>query len=180
MDLELRRQQRQSFTESLNTLHSPALASVAADLETRLRESDAARDKAQAQYRDLLIDCERRSQGDYDKGVMTLSGGALAVSFSFVNTFLGDNVEAQKLWTLATAWLCWVVSLATLLASHYMSATALRWTLACHDAARRGTPVPKALPGWRDSAVGLLNAFAGTTFVVGTAFSGWFVYSNLR
>lgn len=161
-------------------LHSPPLVPRAADLESRLQEADAAREKAQSQYRDLLIDCERRSQGDYDKGVMTLSGGALAVSFSFVNTFLGDDVDAQRLWTLGTAWLCWVVSLATLLASHYMSAAALRWTLACHDAERRGRPVPKALPGWRDSAVGLLNAFAGLAFVVGAAFSGWFVYSNLR
>ena len=167
-----------NYPDEVAAKHPTALPEGSAiDLQERLREADAGRDKALADYRKLLVECERKSQDDFDKSVMTLSGGALGVSFAFVNTFL-ENQPAQALWSLGSAWAVWVLSVACVLYSHYMSAGAFHRAIEyCDTGQHRSAVGPE---NWRDKAVQWLNALAGFAFVVGAAFAGFFVYSNLR
>ena len=127
-------------------------------------------------YRDFLIECERQSQSDFDSAVTALSGGALGVSFAFVDSFL-DGQTPKLLWCLAIAWTLWVSSLTLVLTSHYLSALALRRAIGqCDD----GT-IYSGRPGGRlDWAVELLNPSAGIAFVLGVLFAGAFVLTNLR
>ena len=84
-----------------------------------------AEDKA---YRETVQKMERESQTLYDKAVLTLSGGAFYVSFSFVSEFIKDG-NIQACWLLGFAWVGWVLSMLLILLSFLFSTRALRQTV---------------------------------------------------
>src|SRR4051812_17758561 len=81
-------------------------------------------DESDNQYRDLIEKGAQKSQSDYDKAVLTLSGGALGVSIAFVKDIVGK--DAHHSYYLTAAWLLWGVSCAAVLLSYYSSAVAHR------------------------------------------------------
>ena len=76
-------------------------------------------------YRTLLVDAEQKAQDDFDKTVLTLSGGALGISFAFVKDFIGDDPIVNAHYLLAS-WVMWGVSMVSILSSFYFSQQALR------------------------------------------------------
>jgi hypothetical protein len=132
-------------------------------------------DAERASYRNVLVELEQKAQGEYDKTVLTLAGGALGVSFAFVKDFLGK--DAAKCPTLLVgAWIAWVASLAFILLSHYLSTLALRTAIEQFDSGK--------LPGERaggmlDIAVVVFNAAGGLAFLAGSLIMGWFVSKNV-
>lgn len=58
-----------------------------------------------AQYRDHLVLARQKAVEDADKTVLSLSGGALGVSFAFLNDVVGPNPEALP--HLIRAWMSW-------------------------------------------------------------------------
>jgi hypothetical protein len=123
------------------------------------------------EYRDRLLDAEQRSQGEFDKLLASLSGGALGVSFAFVETFVKDGSPVHP-WLLKLSWGLWVLSLLTVLVSHIMSASALREAVRQIDSGVNAG-------GWRDSVVGGLNWSGCVLFVGGASSAGLFVFANL-
>ena len=120
------------------------------------------------QYRTSLLDAEQRSQSEYDKLVATLSGGALGVSFAFVDRFVNGDVVVNRYY-LEAAWLCWVVSLIAILLSHFLlTSPALRSAIRRLD---QGTDAA-SLAGRQDKAVAGLNVTSGIAFVLGAIFAG--------
>ena len=128
------------------------------------------------QYRDALIAVEQKSQAEYDRLVVALSGGALGISFAFVERFVGDN-PPRVLWALMIAWLAWVCSLACVLGSHFFSTKALRRAVAQVDANRIHA---ERVGGAYDVLLVWLNAVGGVTFILGTVLAGVFVWCNLE
>ena len=63
-------------------------------------------DKALADYRQHLVLAAQKAQDDYDKTLLSLSGGALGVSFAFVDKFVKAGV-VQNPRLLIFAWVCW-------------------------------------------------------------------------
>lgn len=125
-----------------------------------------------AQYRAALVQLEERSQAAFDKTLLTLSGGALGVSFAFVSRFLGDRLAVALGW-LVGAWGCWIVSLGVVLCSHYFSTLAVRQAIKRVDAGHS--------PGrFLDRLVAVLNAAGGVLFLVGLLAVAVFVKSNLE
>lgn len=120
-------------------------------------------------YRALLQELEQKAQESYDKAVLTLSGGAFALSLAFTRVVVGPDPSNYG-W-LFLAWASWGASIAFALFSHYMSARALREAIVKYDAG--DTPSPSR-------AVGFLNGLAGVLFLVGTASFAWFVWLNLE
>ena len=53
------------------------------------------------EYRKDLIALEQRAQEAYDTTLLTLSGGALGVSFAFVKDFLGTQAAVRPRWLIA-------------------------------------------------------------------------------
>ena len=76
-------------------------------------------------YRQHLIVAEQKSQAEYDKWVIALSGGALGVSFAFLKDIVGTKIIVATGWLLA-AWICWTVGICSGRASHFFSSLALR------------------------------------------------------
>ena len=126
------------------------------------------------EYRRQLIALEQKAQESYDKTLLTLSGGALGVSFAFVTNFV-ERGSMQASCLLFGAWSCWALSLAMTLTSHLSSQTAIRRAIKDFDS---GRPVKR--PGGRyDLLTVVLNVGAGVLFVVGVAFVGIFVWRNV-
>jgi len=68
---------------------------------------------------------EQANQAAYDKAVMTLSGGALAISVAVVKDFFGGQAAAWSC-TLLLAWIAWALSLTSILFSFHFSVLAQR------------------------------------------------------
>ena len=127
-----------------------------------------------AAYRKAQQDKANLAQMDYDKLVITLSGGALGVSF----TFLKDVAKQHPLshtGVLFGAWVSWGLSVACILASLYTGILAHRRAVRQVDA---GTIYKQRPGGLLDFLTTLLNPTAGLLFILGLVFIIRFVYLN--
>ncbi len=72
-----------------------------------------------------LIEAEQKGAQQFDKAILTLAGGALAISL----TFIKNIAPHPKVWTiywLALAWIAFIVSLLSTLCSFLTSQSACR------------------------------------------------------
>lgn len=74
-------------------------------------------------YRNHLILAEQKAQEDYDKTIISLSGGALGISFAFISDSVPDPTET---YFLLTSWICWGVSITSVIISYFTSHLAFR------------------------------------------------------
>jgi hypothetical protein len=126
-------------------------------------------------YRHHLLLAEQRAQEDYDKTVVSLSGGALGVSFAFLDNIVkGRPLTNPNL--LFVAWACWSISLLVVLASFFFSIRALR---KAQKQARTGAIFLRTPGGWAAKLTEIANVTGAVLFVVGLLFIGVFVWRNL-
>ena len=128
------------------------------------------------QYREDVLATEQKSQAEYDRLVVALSGGALGVSFAFVERFIGDD-PPRVLWTLMVAWVVWVCSLAFVLGSHFFSTMAMRATVVQLD---DGKIYTEPVGGASHPVLVWLNVLGGATFILGAFLAGVFVWYTLE
>lgn len=125
-----------------------------------------------ADYRKLLVAADQKSQEDFDKTVLSLSGGALGISFVFVKDIIGPQPIVMSSFLLA-AWLAWAFSTFSVLTSYYLSHLALRRAISQVD---EGT-IDNHPPGGAYACLtSILNAIGAILFLVGvcciTVFAG--------
>lgn len=131
--------------------------------------------KAIEEFRTKLDELERKSQESYDKAILTLSGGALGITISFVEHVIGEDRVINKDLLLAS-WICWGLSLLCILFSFYSSQLALRKAIRQLDG---GTLGKETAGGWPDSVTAALNAGGGLFFLIGAFVFVFFAYNNL-
>ena len=126
-------------------------------------------------YRKQLVEAAHKSQENFDKTVLALSGGALGVSFTFLKEVVGTApIKGPEF--LVGAWIAWALSAFAVLLSYYLSHMALRVAIRQVD---DGT-IYKSRPGGvyaRFTAV--LNISGATLFVLGVLAITLFASSNL-
>ena len=123
-------------------------------------------------YRDMLQKLEQESQKSYDKTVLTLSGGALGVSFAFVKDIIGDSPVVCNI-ALTLAWVIWGFSVACVLFSFFFSQRALKKAVYQLDAGN--------IPGnYFDKVTSFLNVAGGVLFLLGLISMVVFVAKNVR
>lgn len=132
-------------------------------------------DDLMSDYRKWLVAAEQKSQEDFDKTVLSLSGGALGISFIFLKDVIGP--QPLVLWGfLLAAWLVWAFSTFSVLSSFYLSHLALRRAIAQVD---DGT-IHSQQPGGRFARwTAVLNATGVLLFVVGVICITVFAGANL-
>ncbi|MCC5858636.1 MAG: hypothetical protein JJT90_10800 [Ectothiorhodospiraceae bacterium] len=124
-------------------------------------------------YRNLLIETEQKAQEGYDKAILSLSGGALGISFAFV----GDLVplaEAKFVALLLGAWVSWTLAIAFTLFSYLSSVFAMREAIENLDEGKE-----EASRGFLDRATDLMNVLAGILFVLGVGSTFVFIFLNV-
>ncbi len=95
-------------------------AASAADALELKGSPESERQTVDPAYRNHLVLAEQKSQDDFDKTVLSLSGGALGISFAFVKDMIGENPIVHPTW-LWLSWVIWAFSSLAVLASFFMS-----------------------------------------------------------
>ena len=127
------------------------------------------------QYRATLIDAEQKAEDDFDKTVLTLSGGSLGITFAFIKDIIGNKPVVDSA-LIFYAWLAWGVSISAVLLSYYFSGLALRKAIRQVDNGK----IYKTQPGgWYDSATAILSAVSGLSFFTGVVLAALFAHLNL-
>lgn len=126
-------------------------------------------------YRDWLVQSGFKVSEAYDKAVMTLSGGALGISMTFIHDLAPAPVAGTLLW-LGLAWISFGTSVASILISKLTSQWALDRALEQFD----NRKIDSQRPGQAYSVLTtVLNVVAGATFLLGVVALAWFAISNL-
>lgn len=128
-----------------------------------------------SKYRQSLLAAEQTMQGEYDKGVLTLSAGALGISLLFLKDVVGTRPLVHS-WCLLAAWTVWGLSIAFVLTSYFTSTKALR--RAVMDTDLKNIYVTLAESCWA-TATKVLNAAGGICFFIGIVLLVTFVSFNL-
>jgi hypothetical protein len=130
---------------------------------------------AMAEYRTWLVAAEQKSQEDFDKTVLTLSGGALGISFAFLKDIVGPQPIVLSGFLLA-AWFAWAFSTFSVLTSYYLSHWALRRAIGQVD---DGTIFKQPPGGVFARLTAVLNATGAILFLVGVCCITVFAVANL-
>ena|ERR1051325_230287 len=129
-----------------------------------------------AEYRGLLTETEQKSQSEFDKCVLALSGGALGLTFTFAKNIIPAEVIVHP-WYLLTAWVSWALSSTAVLLSFFFSTLALRKAIRQLDQGTIGMGRPG---GWWDCATSSLNLIGLVLFLTGLATAITFLSYNLH
>lgn len=126
-------------------------------------------------YRAFLMAAAQKESAAYDKAVMTLSGGALGISITFIHD-IAPTPKAGTIWLLGIAWCSLALSIAAILISKLTSQWALRKAIKQVDAGTIGQQRPgAAFSAWTAS----LNVGAGMAFLLGVIFLASFTVTNV-
>lgn len=126
-------------------------------------------------YEKHLLEADERAVASFDQATLTLSGGGLLLSL----TFLRNIATGQPLsfWALVSAWVAWFLSLAGVMLSFHTGHRAMRRYLGQPPDERRAEA---RRPGGRWSTVTeYINITAFVLFVLGAMFMAIFAASNL-
>lgn len=113
-------------------------------------------------YRNKLIQAEQKSQDDYDKSIVSLSGGALGISLIFYKEVIG-GASPNSPDLLVWSWGLWAASIAAVVLSYFLSRFALR--KAIHQADENN--FSGGVGGWAANCTNYVNALSGVLFVIG-------------
>jgi hypothetical protein len=135
------------------------------------------------EYRKEIATMEQKTQEEYDKTIITLSGGALGVSFAFLKDVLGaGTINLPSM--LMASWICWGLSVTSVIISYYLSQLALRAIIKLVDqclVSCNFDPLYNSKPGGEYStATSILNIVGGILFFAGVISIAIFVYYNLE
>lgn len=117
-----------------------------------------------------LVETRQKSQKEYDKAVLILSGGALAVTISFVRDIVGGHASCMPL--LFISWVCWGISCASVLYSHFSSVVAHNEAIDAIDNNREPDIAS-------DKLTTVLNRASGGLFLLGLLLFCVFAYLNV-
>jgi hypothetical protein len=126
------------------------------------------------QYRAYLVQAAQKAQDDFDRALLSLSGGALGISFAFIKDVVGQG-PFESPGYLFFAWLCWGISIIFALTSYFVSGLAFRRSI---DQVDRQTIRPEHPGGLFDTITGACNILGGVLFFVGVMLIAYFVWHN--
>ncbi len=141
--------------------------------------NDSNEKEAYYKIRQSYDDAELEVSGRYDKWILTLSGGALGLSITFIEK-IAKNPTPETLYLLKLSWGCLVISLLSALLSLVTSQSAIRETRKKLDLAYSEKRDPNlGFPRWFTNFTNLLNWGSLFLFIVGVIFLCFFSFKNI-
>jgi hypothetical protein len=127
------------------------------------------------ELRKVLAEGEKQSYQDFDKAIVTLSGGAFALSLTFIQ-FLE---KANNAWIVATSWLFFITSLLLTLISFISASFAFRRQIEFLDLLYTGNLEKYRQINRPDRITLVLNIASALSFIIGVVFLSVFTYYTL-
>lgn len=137
--------------------------------------SETADEEIKDHLRQLAI-ADKESVAAYDKALLALSGGGIALSLTFISDIVGEPFFLTGLGLLRLTWTCWVVSIFATVASFYLSHLALRSTYKRIANEGLAAQPRKLWTGLVQSA----NILSGFAFITGLVAMLMFAHGNLE
>jgi len=129
--------------------------------------------------RNSYNEAELEVSGRYDKYILTLSGGALGLSITFIEKIASNPTSDTLIW-LKLSWGCLVVSLLAALLSLVTSQSAIRENREELDSAHSENRAPRlSFPRWFTYVTNALNWGALLLFILGVVFLCVFSFKNI-
>lgn len=132
-------------------------------------------DQDHTSYRNMLIETEQRISEQFDKTILTIAGGALAISLAFIKDVIGNGVM-QAGWLLIISWASLTICLVLILVSFYSSLLAYR---KAQDQVDNKTIKNETPGGHFSKIVSISNAAGILLLCVGLVTLFIFAYENL-
>jgi len=124
-------------------------------------------------------EAELEVSGRYDKWILTLSGGALGLSITFIEK-IANNPTPDTLFWLKFSWAFLVISLLTALLSLVTSQSAIRENRKELDSANSNGRAPSlSFPRWFSCLTNILNWGSLISFILGVIFLCVFSFKNV-
>jgi hypothetical protein len=124
-------------------------------------------------------EAELEVSGRYDKWILTLSGGALGLSITFIEK-IAKNPTPDTLFWLEISWVCLVISLLTALLSLVTSQSAIRENREELDLAHSENRAPSlSFSRWFTYITNGLNWSSLILFILGVVFLCVFSFKNI-
>lgn len=89
--------------------------------------------------RKSLVNAINSTDQQYDKAILTLSAGALALSLTFIGNISPSPIFWTK-WIIASSWICFVISMLTTLISFFTSKAACERQIEIIEGIYKKTP----------------------------------------
>ena len=135
---------------------------------------EEAYEKKKEEYLKHIRDAGERSQAEFDKTLISLSGGALGISLIFITDIVNLG-EANDVALLKWSWILWASSLIITLFSFYTSVKSTRKMI--NDLSSENTPV-KMSNFWM-VLTQILNILSPGAFICGVILFMCFVSTNI-
>lgn len=168
--------------ESVSNPQPEAASDIAVAAPTSEAELDTAdetptpEEKASmAAYRQSLIESEKKGQESFDKTVLSLSGGALGISFLFIKDVIGPSQIVHSVYLLL-AWSFWAASTLSVLLSFFTSNLSMRRAVKQCDEGKIHCEPPGGIYAKLTATFNLLGV---ASLIIGIGFMAAFVYTNL-
>jgi len=124
-------------------------------------------------------EAELEVSGRYDKWILTLSGGALGLSITFIDK-IAKNPTSDTLFWLKFSWGFLVIALLTALLSLVTSQSAIRENRKKLDSANSDERAPSLrFPRWFSCLTNILNWGSLISFILGVIFLCVFSFKNV-
>ena len=127
------------------------------------------------EYRKTLVEIEQNIGAGFDKTLITLSGGALGLTITFIKDIV-KKPEPQSLELALYSWSAWAISLSSLLLAFYLGTLAYRTAIRNWDS---GKLDPKNPGGKFSTITRFLNFVGVVAFIFGVVQFVRFTYLNL-
>ena len=130
--------------------------------------------------RKLLIQAKKEGSQQFDKAILTLAAGALAISITFINQ-IAPHPKPETICYLAWGWVAFGISLISTLASFFTSQEACRKQIAILEYElldKKESESNKPRNNWAKWTK-CLNIVSILAFVIGVFFLGYFSISNI-
>lgn len=134
---------------------------VGSDLDVEVQAVDPEYYNVLATHRSQIVSMRTEQALQFDKSILTLSGGALALSVALL------DVEGKTTLWLISTWATYATAIAVTLTSFFASSQQLSSDVADIDRRMAGKPGVRKT-GW-NTAVKVLNVSSGLLFFLGTA-----------
>ncbi len=127
------------------------------------------------EYRNLLISTQHQLNDSYDKLVVTLSGGALALSITFLKDIVSLK-DAEFVWMLILSWSLFILSLASIFGEILFGIEAYKKAVTQLD---EDTIRSEKVGGLFSSLTKWFSRIAAVSLVVGLLTISLFIFLNL-
>jgi hypothetical protein len=158
------------------TTAAPAVTAVTVASSTQTAEPSEFHKKV-AEYRNGLVASYQRMQGEFDKAVLVLSGGALGISMTFIKEILSGRPTCTGYFL--GAWIFWGISICATFSSYFTSAQLQQKAIEHVDKKDIYVVFDEMTKSAWYRWTSWLNIAAGICFVLGVAMMIVFVGLNL-